>query len=198
MIIWINGTFGAGKTTTAYELVKRLEKAFVFDPERFGYVLMKNIPPALQKDDFQDFPLWRETNYSLLKQITRDYDGIIIVPMTITNEAYFHEIISRLKNDQIIVKHVTLMASKATIKKRLRSRLEGEDSWAYKQAESRLKQLERSLFREHVDTNGLCIEEVIEKVAQAIGLNLKEDKRNPFRKRTDRLWNKLKEISLFK
>lgn len=106
--------------------------------------------------------------------------------MTITNEAYFHEIISRLKNDQIIVKHVTLMASKATIKKRLRSRLEGEDSWAYKQAESRLKQLERSLFREHVDTNGLCIEEVIEKVAQAIGLNLKEDKRNPFRKRTDR------------
>lgn len=73
MIIWINGTFGAGKTTTAYELVKRLEKAFVFDPERFGYVLMKNIPPALQKDDFQDFPLERDqlfiikTNHSRLR-----------------------------------------------------------------------------------------------------------------------------------
>lgn len=198
MIIWINGTFGSGKTTTAYELEKRLEKAFVYDPERFGYVLMKNIPPVLQKDDFQDFPIWRETNYSLLKQVALDYDGIIIVPMTITNEAYFHEIISRLQSDQIMVKHITLMASKATIKKRLRSRLEGEGSWAYNQAESRLKQLERPLFKEHLDTNGLSIEEVIDKVAQVIGLNLKEDKRNLFRKRTDRLWNKLKEISLFK
>ncbi|HEO8420615.1 Tunicamycin resistance protein [Mycobacteroides abscessus subsp. abscessus] len=26
MIIWINGTFGSGKTTTAYQLEKRLEK----------------------------------------------------------------------------------------------------------------------------------------------------------------------------
>lgn len=119
MIIWINGTFGSGKTTTAYELEKRVEKAFVFDPESFGYVLMKNIPKSLQKEDFQDFPIWRETNYSLLKQIAINYEGIIIVPMTITNEEYFHEILSRLRKDQIRVKHVTLMASKATIKKKV-------------------------------------------------------------------------------
>lgn len=198
MIIWINGTFGSGKTTTAYELEKRIEKAFVFDPESFGYVLMKNIPKSLQKDDFQDFPIWRETNYSLLKQIAIHYEGIIIVPMTITNEEYFHEILSRLREDQISVKHVTLMASKATIKKRLRSRLEGENSWAFKQAEARIQQLQRPLFKDHIDTDGLPIEEVLEKIAQVTGLKLKEEKRNLLRKRMDRFLIKLKEISLFK
>jgi len=44
MIIWINGTFGAGKTTTACELHKRKPNSTVYDPERFGYVLMANIP----------------------------------------------------------------------------------------------------------------------------------------------------------
>ncbi|MGN8842626.1 AAA family ATPase [Niallia sp. HCP3S3_B10] len=192
MIIWINGTFGSGKTTTAYELEKRVEKAFVFDPESFGYVLMKNIPKSLQKEDFQDFPIWRETNYSLLKQIAINYEGIIIVPMTITNEEYFHEILSRLRKDQIRVKHVTLMASKATIKKRLRSRLEGENSWAYKQAAARLQQLQRPLFKEHVETDNLTVEEVLEKIAQVTGLKLKEEKRNLLRKRMDRFLIKLK------
>jgi len=192
MIIWVNGTFGSGKTTTAYELEKRVEKAFVFDPESFGYVLMKNIPKSLQKEDFQDFPIWRETNYSLLKQIAINYEGIIIVPMTITNEEYFHEILSRLRQDQIRVKHVTLMASKATIKKRLRSRLEGENSWAYKQAEARLQQLQRPLFKEHVETDDLTVEEVLEKIAQVTGLKLKEEKRNLLRKRMDRFLIKLK------
>ncbi|CAI9385779.1 MULTISPECIES: AAA family ATPase [Bacillaceae] len=192
MIIWINGTFGSGKTTTAYELEKRVEKAFVFDPESFGYVLMKNIPKSLQKEDFQDFPIWRETNYSLLKQIAINYEGIIIVPMTITNEEYFHEILSRLRKDQIRVKHVTLMASKATIKKRLRSRLEGENSWAYKQAAARLQQLQRPLFKEHVETDDLTVEEVLEKIAQVTGLKLKEEKRSLLRKRMDRFLIKLK------
>ncbi|CAM3052544.1 Tunicamycin resistance protein [Filibacter tadaridae] len=29
IIIWINGTFGSGKTTAAYELQKRLKDSFV-------------------------------------------------------------------------------------------------------------------------------------------------------------------------
>jgi adenylylsulfate kinase-like enzyme len=54
MIIWINGTFGSGKTTTAYELHKRVENSFVFDSERFGFVLMKNVPKEIAKADFQE------------------------------------------------------------------------------------------------------------------------------------------------
>ncbi|MFA1820990.1 hypothetical protein ACDX78_12545 [Virgibacillus oceani] len=85
MTLWINGIFGAGKTTVAYELNRRIENAFVYDPERIGYVLMKNVPKEISKSDFQDYPLWRESNYKLLKAISQEYDGVIIVPMTLTN-----------------------------------------------------------------------------------------------------------------
>lgn len=33
MIIWLNGTFGAGKTTTAHELAKLVPGSRLFDPE---------------------------------------------------------------------------------------------------------------------------------------------------------------------
>jgi hypothetical protein len=41
MIIWINGAFGAGKTTLAEELQRRLPEAMPFDPEYVGYTLIK-------------------------------------------------------------------------------------------------------------------------------------------------------------
>ncbi|GAB3806074.1 hypothetical protein GCM10028868_34940 [Virgibacillus kimchii] len=53
MILWINGTFGAGKSTVAYELHKRVKNSIVYDPERFGYVLMKNVLKEISKDDFR-------------------------------------------------------------------------------------------------------------------------------------------------
>ena len=45
MIIWINGGFGAGKTTLAAELHRRLPDAVVYDPEDVGLMLWKWLPP---------------------------------------------------------------------------------------------------------------------------------------------------------
>lgn len=53
MIIWINGAFGAGKTQTAYELHKRAEHSFVYDPENVGYFIRKNTPRSTHTSDFQ-------------------------------------------------------------------------------------------------------------------------------------------------
>lgn len=44
MIIWINGTFGAGKTTLSEELMRRLPEAVFFDPEDIGLPLMEWVP----------------------------------------------------------------------------------------------------------------------------------------------------------
>jgi hypothetical protein len=38
MIVWVNGTFGAGKTTTATLLVDRLADGRLFDAEEVGYL----------------------------------------------------------------------------------------------------------------------------------------------------------------
>jgi len=37
MIIWLNGAFGAGKTTAAAELAGTMPSARLFDPEMVGY-----------------------------------------------------------------------------------------------------------------------------------------------------------------
>jgi hypothetical protein len=57
VIIWLNGGFGAGKTTLAEELHRRLPDAVVYDPEQVGVMLWKFMRP---NGDFQDLPSWRE------------------------------------------------------------------------------------------------------------------------------------------
>jgi hypothetical protein len=58
LIIWINGSFGAGKTTLAGELKRRMPEAVLFDPEYVGYILREWVP--VPTGDFQDLPSWRE------------------------------------------------------------------------------------------------------------------------------------------
>ena len=198
MIIWINGTFGAGKTTVAYELHRRLPLSHVYDPERIGYVLMDNIPKEILKKDFQDYPLWREANYKLLKQLSKEYVGTIIVPMTLTNEEYYDEIIGKLSADCIEIKHFTLAASKQTIEKRLRKRFEGKKSWGYEQAEERIMNLKKDQFKEHIQTDTLSIDEIVNVIANTSGLTLLPDLRTKGRRFYERLLVTMKEISLFK
>lgn len=44
MIIWINGPFGAGKTTLAKRLRDRRSKSLIFDPEEIGFVVKETVP----------------------------------------------------------------------------------------------------------------------------------------------------------
>ncbi len=133
MIIWVNGAFGSGKTQTSFELHRRIPNSFVYDPENIGFFIDKNIPKEIGNGDFQDYVIWREFNYTLLKYIESEYDGVIIVPMTIVNPLYFDEIIGRLRKEKMIVNHFVLWASKETIQKRLRKRGERNNSWSAKQ-----------------------------------------------------------------
>lgn len=198
LIIWINGTFGAGKTTVAYELQKRLAHAMVYDPERFGYALMANIPQEILKDDFQDYSLWREANYALLKQLSKEFKGIIIVPMTLSNEQYFDEMIGRLNRKGVQIKHYTLSASTSTIQKRLAKRFDGKKSWGYQQMEVRIACLSKEIFAEHIQTDTLSIDQVVQTIASRSGVKLLTDDRSSIRKYVDRLRVQLKEIGWFK
>src|SRR4029077_17555535 len=53
VIMWLYGGFGAGKTTLAEELHRRLPDAVVYDPEDVGLMLWKWMRP---NGDFQHFP----------------------------------------------------------------------------------------------------------------------------------------------
>ena len=197
MILWLNGSFGAGKTTVAYELQRRLEKAFVYDPENMGYFLRKNSPEECRTDDFQDVLLWRDFNYETLKWIAGTYPGVILVPMTINRQAYFDEVIGRLAMDGVLVRHVILQAGRDTLLKRLKKRSLGRLS----QEEFAVRAIDRSLAffatrskGEKIVTDNLTVDQVVEQVAERCDLLLREDARSPWKRSLDRTVTLLKHI----
>lgn len=194
MIIWINGAFGAGKTQTAYELHRRIPHSFVYDPENVGYFIRKNIPSDMMKSDFQDYPMWREMNVIMLREMAEQYDGIIIVPMTIVSPQYFQEIIGNLRKAGVMVHHFSLMASKEVILRRLRSRGEGTKSWAAKQIDRCIQGLNHEIFEEHMDTNMMTIDDVVTRIAARLEIDLLPDSRGFIRKRWDKALTKLRHI----
>ena len=56
--MWLNGTFGVGKTTTSANLEERLDGFRQFDPEWVGFMLANNLTDH-PVTDFQQYPSWR-------------------------------------------------------------------------------------------------------------------------------------------
>lgn len=193
-IIWLNGAFGAGKTQTAYELHRRLENSFVYDPENIGFFLNQNLPGKLKKKDFQDYEMWREFNYKTIKYIAENYEGPIIVPMTITDTSYFEEITGRLESEEIELHKFVLSASKRVIEQRLKKRLERKNSWGFRQIDRCITSLADEAFGEKIQTDYLSIDGVVEIIAAKTDLVLKEDNRSHLKRRIDRIKTQLKHI----
>jgi len=106
MMIWINGAFGAGKTTLAEELHRRLPDALAFDPEYVGYILTQWVPNP--SGDFQDIPLWRKLVAEFAIGMSTEYGTTLIIPMTLVNPAYREEIFGLISKAGERVLHVFL------------------------------------------------------------------------------------------
>ena len=172
MIIWVNGAFGVGKTQTSNELHRRIQNSFFFDAENAGYFIRDNLPEEIAKNDFQDFEMWRSFNYDMLKYIDKNYDGIVIVPMTIVNARYHKEIIGRLRNEGVEVHDFVLLASKEVILKRLEKRSEGRDSWAAQQIDRCIDGFKSDIYQYKIDTNNMTISEVAEEICRILCIEI--------------------------
>jgi hypothetical protein len=129
MLIWINGAFGAGKTTLADELHRRLPDALAFDPEYVGYILTRWVPRAEspQSGDFQDIPLWRKLVAEFAIGLSAEYGRPLIVPMTLVNAAYREEVFRLIgeAGDQIL--HVFLDVPAEELRRRIDTQVLVED-----------------------------------------------------------------------
>lgn len=119
VIIWLNGGFGAGKTTLAEELHQRLPDAVVYDPEDVGLMLWKWMRP---NDDFQDLPSWRELVVATALSLRRHHTETLIVPMSLIRDTYRAEILGGLADAGEEVLHVFLEADADVLTKRLSAR----------------------------------------------------------------------------
>ncbi|MBA2945929.1 NUDIX hydrolase [Streptomyces himalayensis] len=125
MIVWINGAFGAGKTTTARELIDLIPNSTLFDPELIGGGLSYLLPPKhlAEVTDFQDLPIWRRLVVDTAAALLAELGGVLVVPMTLLRQEYRDEIFGGLASRRIPVRHV-LLAPAETI---LRERIAGRD-----------------------------------------------------------------------
>jgi hypothetical protein len=184
MLLWINGPFGGGKTATAYELNRRLPGSVVCNPEHVGFGMQRMLPASL-RTDFQDLAAWRYSVVDLLRLALTGGQGPVIVPMTLIRADYFDQIVGRLRHDGFDVRHFALLATAATVRRRLRRRSLGMEarngSWAMKHLEPSLEQLSRPEFELHVDTNELSVPQVADAIAAAAGLPITPSTDGPLR-----------------
>ena len=122
MIIWLNGTFGVGKTSTAHRLAALVPDGRVFDPETVGDMLRANLADR-PVPDFQDWSAWAPLVAASLIEITRMTGQNVITPQTVLKREYLDKILVPLRVAGLEVFHVVLDADEAV----LRSRIEGSD-----------------------------------------------------------------------
>ncbi|RLV65466.1 ATP/GTP binding protein [Streptomyces sp. CBMAI 2042] len=122
MIVWLNGTHGAGKTTTSALVQQLLPDSRVFDAEKVGETLMDITPALSRTDNFQHWPPWRSLVVETARQVLDYTGGTLVMPMTVLVEPYWREISSGLARHAIPLRHFVLHADQET----LRGRIEGD------------------------------------------------------------------------
>jgi len=120
VIIWLNGTFGAGKTTAARHLAGRLANARHFDPELVGYLLMKALGDHEFKD-FQDLPPWRELVPVFTEKIAGFTGQHLVAVQTVLREDYWHELTQGFKRTRLDIFHVLLHVDSDVLAERIRA-----------------------------------------------------------------------------
>ncbi|MFE9888278.1 AAA family ATPase [Streptomyces scopuliridis] len=129
MIIWLNGTFGAGKTTTAKELTALLPQSRLFDSEEVGYML-GHVLGSVPIKNFQDWPPWRGLVVDTAARLLGYLGGALVVPQTVLSEQYWTEIRVGLENRGIPVRHFILHTDRDTLTERIRTDTKPESAGA--------------------------------------------------------------------
>ncbi|WP_405965279.1 AAA family ATPase [Streptomyces sp. NBC_00723] len=121
MIVWLNGTHGAGKTTTSALVRQLIPDSRVLDAEKVGETLM-DITPALPgpgTDNFQHWPPWRPLVVETARRVLDYTGGTLVMPMTVLVEQYWREISAGLAHHAIPVRHFVLHADQETLRGRI-------------------------------------------------------------------------------
>ncbi|MFE3634034.1 NUDIX domain-containing protein [Streptomyces sp. NPDC059168] len=181
-VVWINGAFGAGKTTTARELIELIPNSTLFDPEVIGAALPHLLPPKhlAEAGDFQDLPIWRRLVIDTAAAMLAELGGTLVVPMTLLRQEYRDEIFGGLAARRIPVRHLLLTPAETILRERAAGRefppdpsdgRLGQRPWAYDHLESYRAALASWLTADAhlVDSSGLSPYETAVRIAEAVG-----------------------------
>ncbi|GGZ11450.1 ATP/GTP-binding protein [Streptomyces olivaceoviridis] len=181
-VVWINGAFGAGKTTTARELIELIPNSALFDPEVLGGALTHLLPPKhlAEVGDFQDLPIWRRLVVDTAAAMLAELGGTLVVPMTLLRQEYRDEIFGGLAARRITVHHLLLTPAETILRERIAEREIPPDlpdgeirvrQWSYDHIEPYRAALASWLTADAhpVDTSDLTPYETAVRIADAVG-----------------------------
>ncbi|TWV49284.1 NUDIX domain-containing protein [Streptomyces misionensis] len=181
-VVWINGAFGAGKTTTARELIELIPHSTLFDPEIIGGSLAHLLPPKhlAEVGDFQDLPIWRRLVVDTAAAMLAELGGTLVVPMTLLRQEYRDEIFGGLAARRIPVRHLLLAPAETILRERIAGREAPPDppdgeirvrQWSYQHIEPYHAALASWLTADAhlVDTSALTPYETAVRIADALG-----------------------------
>ncbi|MDA1360144.1 ATP-binding protein [Glycomyces luteolus] len=117
MIVWLNGNFGAGKTTTA-RLLKDTLPARVFDSEHIGY-LLRPIIGDIPCHDFKEWAPWRGLTIETARQVLDFVGGTLVIPQSVLQHGYWTELTDGFAKADIPVRAFTLHADRDTFRHRV-------------------------------------------------------------------------------
>jgi L-rhamnose mutarotase len=126
VIIWLNGTFGAGKTTIAAELLPMVPGTRLFDPETVGYLLRHHLADT-PVTDFQDWPAWRALVVATAAELTDQTGQQLIASQSVLHQPFWQEISDGLSARDIEVFHVLLDAEESVLHQRISASGEAVD-----------------------------------------------------------------------
>ena len=162
MIIWLNGPFGVGKTTLANLLHQEIPDSILYNPEHLGDFFQEILPKAVCPEDFQDYPIWRQTTVQIIRDLATKTGKVIIVPMTVFKKEYCQEIIEQGLIEDMCVQHYILVAEKETILDRLNKRTQENNNWALKHLDNCLQAFEDQIPGRKIETDSLTVDELAE------------------------------------
>ncbi len=162
MIIWISGAYGVGKSTLAEATAARMNNALIFDAEEVGNTVRGNYPDCPYGYIFEDYPLWGEFCYMLLKDVHEKFRKDILVPMTLLRRGSY-SIIDKLNRDGIDARLIILEADYQTVRDRILSRGEEEGCWCMENIEPARSGC-ADLPGIHIQTDGKTVGELCDEV----------------------------------
>ena len=170
VIIWLNGTHGAGKSTTSELLQPLIPDSRVFDADNVGEMLMDITPGLPATDNFQHWAPWRPLVVETASRVLDFTGGTLIMPMTVLVEKYWREISSGLAQHAIPVRHFVLHADTDTLRDRIQKAQVGPSPFRFAYLEAYAEAMRTWLGREAevVDTTHLTAAQSAQQIANAV------------------------------
>jgi hypothetical protein len=202
VLIWLNGPNGVGKTQAAFELHRRLPGSFVCDPEHLNIGLGRMLPEGMS-GDARVAALWCHGVTDVLAMVLDRRDGSdgsdrrdvpVIAPMTVFDPGTLAAILDPLRAAGYEVHHVTLLASREVVLRRMRYRLESPRGCTGRRVDQVLDALQAPEFARHLRTDGISIGAVAADIAAHAGLTLEPDRGGPLSRHARRIGVQLRHV----